>query len=60
VLQALALPVLNPAVLTLVPVQLAINRLNVAAKASPRFRVTAVELLLVAAGVWLQWPWGAQ
>jgi len=54
-LQALDLPVLNLVVLVLVPVQLAINRLNAAAKVTPRFSWNGVEALFVAGGAWLQW-----
>jgi hypothetical protein len=39
----------------LVPVQLAINRLNAAAGLKPAFRTTAVELLIVAVGAYLTW-----
>jgi hypothetical protein len=42
-------------VLALVPVQLAINRLNCHAGRPARFRVQGIELVAVAVGAWLQW-----
>jgi hypothetical protein len=58
VFAASAHPLLRIAALqvwALVPVQLAINRLNAAAGLKPAFHTTAVELLIVAVGGYLTW-----